>query len=196
MAFQITYNKTALEIDPVEHLIWAYGMIRPNVHAWDLLDMHYRAGHLKLDFSKEAAPPPQPGDKSTPPPTSNNDMNGDHYHDESIDVSEGQSNDVFTDDDVPWGNHEKLIAAHAVLLAVGFLVFLPAGSLIARWTRTFTPKWFQAHSLINMTFTLPVVVIGWLLGPMAVIGHDDNHFATPHRVSLEDSAYVAIDDSD
>jgi len=41
--------------------------------------------------------------------------------------------------------YQKLIIAHGIFCFVGFLVFLPAGALIARYFRSFTPTWFTKH---------------------------------------------------
>jgi len=65
-------------------------------------------------------------------------------------------------------NIEKVIALHAFCVSLGFLVLLPAGSLIARWGRSFTPRWFKAHWVSNMAFALPVITLGALLGPVIV----------------------------
>jgi hypothetical protein len=64
--------------------------------------------------------------------------------------------------------NEKVIVLHASLVSLGFLVLLPAGSLIGRWGRSFTPKWFKAHWVSNMAFALPVITLGVLLGPVIV----------------------------
>jgi hypothetical protein len=181
MAFKMTVNTTALAEDPIERLIWAYSMTRPDSDSKNAhLQVHYRGGSLRVNFSKEAIPPPPPG--------ASIDMSGHHHGTEDTTIFEGDNGaGVFTDDGVPWGNHEKLIAAHAVLLASGFLILLPGGTLIARWTRTITPKWFKAHSIINMTVSLPIIVIGWLLGPVAVLSHDAPHLNTTHQVSCFNS---------
>jgi len=63
---------------------------------------------------------------------------------------------------------EKVIKLHAFCVSLGFLVLLPAGSLIARCGRSFTPKWFKAHWTSNMVLALPVITGGVLLGPVIV----------------------------
>ncbi|KAF9448361.1 hypothetical protein P691DRAFT_729823 [Macrolepiota fuliginosa MF-IS2] len=171
MAFKIPANKTALAENPVERLIWAYSMSRPEADPFADVLGHYRAGRIKVNFSKEAIPPPSFGEQPNgnihqlPPP--------------SDDSATFESTIVHTS---PWGNHEKLITAHGILLAFGFLVLLPAGSLIARWTRTVTPKWFKAHSIVNMSIAMPIILIGWLLGPMAVAEHQAGHLITTHQI--------------
>jgi uncharacterized membrane protein YozB (DUF420 family) len=63
---------------------------------------------------------------------------------------------------------EKVIILHAFCVSLGFLVLLPAGSLIARCGRSFTPRWFKAHWISNMALALPVITLGVLLGPVIV----------------------------
>lgn len=44
---------------------------------------------------------------------------------------------------------ERVILAHAILCAFGFLVILPAGSLLARYFRTTNPGWFTGHWIVQ-----------------------------------------------
>lgn len=78
--------------------------------------------------------------------------------------------------------HERAIIAHGVLVSVGFLVLLPLGSLVARWGRTVTPSWFKAHRIFNFYIALPVILVGWLLGPIAVFDAEAEHFLDAHQV--------------
>ena len=178
MAFNMTANRTELEVNPIEELIWAYSMTRPSGEARSQLMPHYRAGRIRVDYRKEVVVPPPPGAHpsivSPTPQKPNTD----------IMIEGGSGTGIFDDDSVPWGDHEKFIVVHAVLITFGFLVLLPSGSLIARWTRTITPNWFKAHSIINMTCALPIILIGWLFGPVAVANHDAPHFMTVHQVSI------------
>ncbi|KAK7015034.1 cytochrome b561 domain-containing protein [Favolaschia claudopus] len=81
----------------------------------------------------------------------------------------------------PLPRHQKLIW-HGILLSVGFLVVLPTGSLVARWGRTFTPRWFKAHRLINFGIALPTIAAGFILGPLAVLDRQATHFADAHQI--------------
>lgn len=47
--------------------------------------------------------------------------------------------------EAPLLSYQRLIIAHGIFCFVGFLVFLPAGALIARYFRSFTPTWFTKH---------------------------------------------------
>lgn len=180
MAFDMHANETALAESPIERLIWAYGMTRPGskLPNTEVLG-HFAAGYLKIDFSKEALPiPPVKGhqtsdggnkvDSAKPPPAN---------------AGDSATLETTTGDAIPYGKHEKLIIAHGVMLSLGFLVFLPTGALVARWGRTFTSSWFKAHSIINMSIALPIICIGWLLGPIAVACHEGEHMATAHQVN-------------
>jgi hypothetical protein len=82
---------------------------------------------------------------------------------------------------------EKLIILHGFLVSVGFLVLLPAGSLIGRWGRVFTPRWFKAHWMCNMAVAFPIITFGVLLGPAIVYSKESYriHFANKHEVSVE-----------
>lgn len=44
---------------------------------------------------------------------------------------------------------ERLIVVHGVLSTVAFLVVLPAGIYLARFTRTFNNKWYTGHWVIQ-----------------------------------------------
>ncbi|KAJ7172681.1 hypothetical protein C8R46DRAFT_160873 [Mycena filopes] len=77
--------------------------------------------------------------------------------------------------------YQKLIW-HGLLLSVGFLFLLPTGSLVARFGRTLTPRWFKAHKIINFGIALPVIAAGWILGPLAVLDRQAKHFADAHQI--------------
>ncbi len=77
--------------------------------------------------------------------------------------------------------YQKLIW-HGLLLSVGFLVLLPTGSLVARWGRTLTPRWFNAHRIINFGVALPVIATGIILGLLAVLDRQAKHFVNAHQV--------------
>jgi hypothetical protein len=81
---------------------------------------------------------------------------------------------------------EKVIVLHAFSVSLGFLFLLPAGSLIARWGRSFTPEWFKAHWISNMVLALPVITLGVLLGPVIVYIKPTFriHLANAHEVNL------------
>ncbi|KAF8899494.1 hypothetical protein CPB84DRAFT_1825362 [Gymnopilus junonius] len=77
--------------------------------------------------------------------------------------------------------YERLIVAHAILCILGFLLFLPAGALIARYLRVFNPIWFQWHWILQFAIAAPVIVIGIVLGIAAVQSSGALHFGDSHR---------------
>ncbi|KAF7363263.1 Cytochrome b561 domain-containing protein [Mycena sanguinolenta] len=83
--------------------------------------------------------------------------------------------------DNPLPRYQKLIW-HGILLSIGFLVLLPMGSLIARWGRTLTPRWFKAHRFLNLGLALPAICGGFILGPLAVLDREARHFADVHQI--------------
>ncbi|KAH8985762.1 hypothetical protein EDB86DRAFT_2321998 [Lactarius hatsudake] len=69
-------------------------------------------------------------------------------------------------------------SAHGLLAGISFLVVLPAGVLIARYTRTFTNRWFHAHWIVNFLIGCPLILAAWVLGKKA---HNFGHASlTPH----------------
>lgn len=50
---------------------------------------------------------------------------------------------------LPFQTYQKTLIAHASLSATGFLILLPLGVLLARWTRTFSKTWFTGHWIIQ-----------------------------------------------
>jgi len=68
------------------------------------------------------------------------------------------------------------------LSTLGFLVILPLGALVARWARTFTSRWFNYHWIIQVVFSIPIVITGWALGPLAVADQGSNHVSNIHKI--------------
>ncbi|KAF7304730.1 Cytochrome b561 domain-containing protein [Mycena kentingensis (nom. inval.)] len=73
-------------------------------------------------------------------------------------------------------------AWHGIVVSIGFLVLLPGGSLVARLGRTFTPKWFQLHRMINFYIALPVIAVGWSLGAWTVYDRGMGHLTDAHHL--------------
>jgi putative effector of murein hydrolase LrgA (UPF0299 family) len=68
-------------------------------------------------------------------------------------------------------------------MSFGFLVFLPAGVIVARYARTFTTGWFKIHRICNIFVALPVVMFGFVLG---IVMQLDKGLSLPdvHQVRL------------
>lgn len=101
------------------------GDTNPGSSAVDaLLVEHFDYGLIKLDLSKPLSM----------------DGNG---------TSEGPASNPTSD--TPLLPYQKTIIAHAVFCALGFLFFLPAGALLARYMRTFVPGpiWFRTHAVLQ-----------------------------------------------
>ncbi|KAF8633744.1 hypothetical protein AX17_004400 [Amanita inopinata Kibby_2008] len=79
------------------------------------------------------------------------------------------------------GRRERLIILHGLLVSIGFLLFLPIGCLVARYTRSVTPKWIKFHETCNMYIALPVVTLGWILGPTVVYINRGLHLTDGHQ---------------
>ncbi|KAG7439470.1 CBD9-like protein [Guyanagaster necrorhizus] len=81
---------------------------------------------------------------------------------------------------IPLLPYQRMIVAHAILCVVGFLFFLPFGSLLARYVRTFTPKWYTGHWISQFAISGSLIIIGFALGVQSVTSAgalhlDDNH---------------------
>lgn len=64
----------------------------------------------------------------------------------------------------PLNDIERRARNHAVLCTTGFLILLPVGVLVARYTRTYTRRWWTAHWIIQFLISGPVIFAGWALG--------------------------------
>nr|GAT52702.1 predicted protein [Mycena chlorophos] len=53
---------------------------------------------------------------------------------------------------------------HAILCTTGFLILLPIGVLVARYTRTWNRFWFWNHATIQLIISGPVIFAGWSQG--------------------------------
>ncbi|KAG6821146.1 hypothetical protein H0H93_005366 [Arthromyces matolae] len=169
LAFTMPVNKTVLSwTEATEHLIWAYGKIRPEKPHYSELIQHFVAGYLTLDLGGKMPEYVIPSVESA--------AHGDVKNSEAtLDAIESVS---------AHKGHASIIIAHGVLCSLGFLVLLPAGALFARWGRSMTPRWLGIHRMINSTVAFPFITLGWILGPVVVFNHqgkellDDVHQLT------------------
>ena len=81
---------------------------------------------------------------------------------------------------------ENLIRLHAFLVSFGFLVLLPLGALVARYSRVLKVEWFPYHWKINFYIAGPIITAGVLLGPIIVFSKATYriHFANGHEVRI------------
>ncbi|KDR66022.1 hypothetical protein GALMADRAFT_273751 [Galerina marginata CBS 339.88] len=135
-------------------IIWAYGSTNPHSSATDAhFSEHDDMGEWQLDLAR-------PVDFASPP-------------------SKSGTLPLFPP--LPLYPYQRLIVAHAILCVVGFLLFLPAGVLLARYLRAFNPIWFQGHWIIQFALAGPLIVIGVALGIAAVETAGALHFGDKHR---------------
>jgi hypothetical protein len=158
------------KLDIPEKLIWGYGLTRPKT-ADPTADFgqHFAAGFITLNLAKDLADHSSPPDMGKPPSSSPPPANSKGAT--SADAPER-----------PLSTREKLILGHALALTLGFLFLLPLGSLTARWGRTFTAKWFRVHRAVNQYISLPLISLGFFLGPVSVIEAGAAHISDIHKV--------------
>ncbi|KAF5371443.1 hypothetical protein D9757_009989 [Collybiopsis confluens] len=82
---------------------------------------------------------------------------------------------------IPLTPPEVLAKRHAILVTIGFLILLPIGALIPRYTRTFTPAWFPAHFAIQLFLSGPIIFAGWYYGYQTSDILQLGHFYDPHQ---------------
>jgi len=75
---------------------------------------------------------------------------------------------------------EQTAKTHAILCSIGFLILLPIGVLVARFSRTFTPRWFYAHGLIQLVISGPIIWAGWNFGHKTASELQLEHYHTHH----------------
>jgi len=83
--------------------------------------------------------------------------------------------------DLPLSPFEKKIRNHALLCSIGFLVLLPVGVLIARYTRTFTNRWLYPHWFFQLFVAGPVIWAGWAYGHQSTSDLGSGHFNEEHK---------------
>ncbi|KAJ3554146.1 hypothetical protein NM688_g3256 [Phlebia brevispora] len=156
-----------------QSIIWAYGTTNPGSSSTSAsIVQHIAAGTSKLALgntltssSRDPTNPVSIGFSSTG--QSGNSTTGNN------DPSTGATS-------IPLENYEKLLIAHGILTAVGFLVLLPFGALLARYIRVFTPLWFTGHWIFQFALGLPVIVAGVALGIAGVSQSGSPHLDDTH----------------
>ncbi|KAJ8483230.1 hypothetical protein ONZ45_g14678 [Pleurotus djamor] len=195
LAFRIPKNTTVLpQGHTSEPYIWAVSNVQPSGgDADETLHMHYAQGHFELDLTKDlpeagsdvATIPAAPTRPVSPPKETMSSRpsisKGDGAAKPNTHVAEPHKPAPVVHES-PYEKHDKLVLLHGVLLSAGFLVFLPLATLVARWGRTITEHWFKVHWIFNMLVGVPVVTLGWLLGPLAVMNRGSGHFRDAHQI--------------
>ncbi|OJT06970.1 hypothetical protein TRAPUB_2171 [Trametes pubescens] len=128
-------------------IIWAFGNTNPGDKAVDAtLIQHLESGPISIDMSQVVA-----------------ETDLAHLANPATDPN-SSSGTV----DTPLLPFQKLIIAHGLLCTIGFLIMLPAGALLARYSRTFTNAWFLGHWVFQFAFAGPVIISGLVCGIEAV----------------------------
>ena len=171
LAFDVPKNN-----DTIQSLVWAFGVTIPPADPSASIEQHLDAGNLSLNLTKKldessigsALASTTTIQSATLATTS------------ALAPSQSFSTTAAT----TLSHTDGVLVAHAALSAAGFLILLPLGTLVARWARVFTPKWFTAHWFINVVLGIPLTCVGWALGPLAVARRGMGHIVTPHQVSF------------
>lgn len=166
--------------DTVQSLIWAFGITTPAADPAAVIEQHLDAGTFSLDLTKQLEPRLPSGTAST------DSQAGTHTSMASTATPPAPSQSATATPPVSSLSHPDgpVLVAHAALSAAGFLILLPLGALLARWSRVFTPKWFTAHWFVNVVLGLPFICVGWALGPLAVAQQEREHIVTTHQASV------------
>lgn len=128
----------AVNSDTQQGIIWAYGTFNPSSSTTDTsLQQHLDSGFARIDLTKVLTT----GSKDPTNPISN------IGSDPALPSTQSSSSPSPS---IPLKPYQKKIVAHAILCVVGFLGLLPAGALLARYLRTFSPLWVKGHWVFQL----------------------------------------------
>jgi len=162
LAFSIPANS-----DTQQSLIWAFASAKPSGSAVDAtIQQHLQSGTFQLDLTASSA--------SFDPASATGGGSGGGGSGGGGGGGGGIS--------LPLQPYQKLIVAHAVLCSLGFIVFLPAGALIARFLRVISPKWFRPHAYTQFYVAGTVILIGFILAIVGVNQAESGHFNDRHKL--------------
>jgi hypothetical protein len=167
--------------DTLQNVIWAFGTTVPSSSSTDAdLQQHLDSGTFELDLTK------------------------------AITSNSTSTTSSTTSSGIPLSYYQKLVVAHAILCAVGFLLILPAGALFARYVRTLTSMWFKAHMILQWfigEFLVdlillhfygfhhlagPIITAGVSLGIAAVAQAGSQHLNDTHKVRILSSIALPL----
>ena len=148
-----------------ENIIWAFGSTNPDSTSPSAsFTEHLDMGQSSLDLSKSLGT----GTSSSSTPSSTG----------------GSGNTNSGGASLPLTKTDRMIIAHGILCVLGFLFFLPLGSLVARYFRTSTRTWFKVHQTVQSLLAGPIIIVGWSLGVAIVASGGGPHFDSTHTVCL------------
>ncbi|KAK7043150.1 AdoMet-homocysteine methyltransferase [Paramarasmius palmivorus] len=143
-----------------QSFIWAWGDENPGSSNIDAtIQQHRDKGRASLNLAKDPS--------ATTPSTGSG--------------GNGNSNTDSSEHELPLLPYQKLIVAHAIFCVIGFLLLLPAGTLLARYLRTFTDTWFKGHWIIQFLLAGPAIVVGIAMGIQAVAKAGAQHLDDTHK---------------
>lgn len=148
--------------DTTEDVIYAFGRTNPGSSSMSAnIQQHIDDGTLQLNLAGDLSAT-STGSASSPGSTSGTTRPSDSLS-------------------IPLQPYQRMIIAHAILCVVGFLFFLPFGSLLARYVRTFTPKWYTGHWISQFAISGPLIIIGFALGVQSVTSSESLHLDDDHK---------------
>ena len=117
---------------------------------------------------------------STPSSPSSNIVQHDYQGTMQLPLGDSSSDD----DEVPLTNNQRMILAHAIIMAIAFLFVLPFGAIFVRLTRTWIPGrfWFATHWIFQWLLAGVLITIGFSLAVYVVQQQGKEHFSTTHKV--------------
>ncbi|KAH8077492.1 hypothetical protein BXZ70DRAFT_697161 [Cristinia sonorae] len=82
---------------------------------------------------------------------------------------------------IPLFPYQKKLVSHGIVSVIGYLVLLPLGIFIARYLRTFTPKWFYAHWIVQSIVSGPFIIASFALAHSATAESESGHYNDKHK---------------
>ncbi|KAG8941717.1 hypothetical protein FRC03_004045 [Tulasnella sp. 419] len=159
------------------NMIYAYSGTRPSSSPDAVLQKHLQSGTFVMDLTRPQATLP------TGSCTPNSYVPTRTYSRSATPTSSpGQSQSQFYDP--PLTSDERKLVTHGILMSLAFLVLLPIGALIPRYTRTVPAlqnKWFTAHWIVQFLISSPLIFAGWALAYQHVGKSGRKHFEDPHQ---------------
>ncbi|KAJ7587081.1 hypothetical protein C8J56DRAFT_91195 [Mycena floridula] len=141
-----------------QNIIFAFGGTNPRNPAVDAsLEEHLDYGNAKLDLTKVISSSSDGG------------------------YGGGSGDSSTTIETEPLLPYQRLIVVHAILCVIGFLLFLPAGALLARYLRTSSPSWFMGHWIAQFAISAPLILAGFALGLASVSQAGARHLDDSHK---------------
>lgn len=171
IAFTLPLPTSSLNSVP---LIWAYSSQRPSSSAVDAaLVQHDNMGTFTIDLTQPMNALPTGTAAITTVVGTSTQVVGP--------TPTGRpSNSGNAGPDIVLSASQKKIRTHGILMSVGFLVLLPLGVFIARFSRTIPSlknRWFTAHWFVQFVLSGPIIFAGWALGHQFAgdVHYQDNH---------------------